>query len=99
MPFWLSIVVAAVGFVIRRTLEETPAFEQEVAHDERRRAAAGRLVPDHWARCAPGGRAPRVIASVSTIFSVYALSYAVNTIGLDSTHHAVGRRSLANVAP
>lgn len=33
VPFWLSVAVAVVGFVIRRKLDETPAFEQQAASE------------------------------------------------------------------
>jgi MFS family permease len=29
VPFWLSVVVVAIGYFIRRTLAETPAFLEE----------------------------------------------------------------------
>src|SRR6185312_6440337 len=34
VPFWLSVVVVAIGYWIRRTLEETPAFKEEQEHHE-----------------------------------------------------------------
>ena len=33
VPFWLSVVVVAIGYFIRRTLAETPAFLEEKQHD------------------------------------------------------------------
>ncbi|HUR01844.1 MAG TPA: MFS transporter [Nonomuraea sp.] len=82
VPFWLSIVVAAVGFVIRRTLEETPAFEREVAENGVARMPLAVLFREHRADVLRVIVAA-VIASVSTIFTVHALSYAVNTVGLE----------------
>ncbi|GAA2869304.1 MFS transporter [Streptosporangium fragile] len=82
VPFWLSIVVAVAGFVIRRTLEETPAFEQEVAANAVAKMPLAVLFRTHWADVLRVVVAA-VIASVSTIFTVHALSYAVNTIGLE----------------
>jgi hypothetical protein len=32
VPFWLSVVVVRVGSMIRRTLDETPAFLEEREH-------------------------------------------------------------------
>ncbi|MEU7860979.1 MFS transporter [Nonomuraea sp. NPDC049141] len=82
VPFWLSIVVAAVGFVIRRTLEETPAFEREVAENGVAKMPLAVLFREHGTDVLRVVVAA-VIASVSTIFTVHALSYAVNTVGLE----------------
>ncbi|NBE97942.1 MHS family MFS transporter [Nonomuraea sp. KC401] len=84
VPFWLSVVVAAVGLVIRRTLEETPAFEREVATDTVATMPLAVLFRDQW-RDVLRVVVAAVIASVSTIFTVHALSYAVNTMGLERT--------------
>jgi MFS family permease len=82
VPFWLSIIVAAVGLIIRRTLEETPAFEQEVASNSVAKLPLAVLFRTHKVDVLRVVVAA-VIASVSTIFTVHALSYAVNTIGLE----------------
>jgi MFS family permease len=86
LPFWLSAGVVIVGLVIRRKLDETPVFEQEVAAGETKRAKTplAPLFRDHWASVLRVVVAS-VIAAVSTIFTVYALSYAVNTVGLAKT--------------
>jgi len=80
LPFWGSALVVVVGFVIRRKLDETPVFERtEVA-----KLPVALLFRHHWADVLRVVVAA-TIASVSTIFTVYALSYAVNTIGLPRT--------------
>ncbi|MGW4793649.1 MFS transporter [Nonomuraea sp. NPDC004297] len=84
VPFWLSVAVAVVGVVIRRTLEETPAFEQEVATNTVAKMPLAVLFREHKADVLRVVVAA-VIASVSTIFTVHALSYAVNTMGLERT--------------
>lgn len=86
VPFWLSAVVVVVGLVIRRNLDETPVFEREVAAGGTTRAKTpiAPLFRDHWADVLRVVVAS-VIAAVSTIFTVYALSYAVNTVGLERT--------------
>jgi MFS family permease len=78
VPFWASALVIAVGYVIRRRLEETPVFEQQ---DSVSRLPVVDLFRDHW-RDVLRVVFASVIASVSTIFTVYALSYAVNTVEL-----------------
>jgi MFS family permease len=83
IPFWLSALVVVAGLLIRRTLEETPAF-QETAEQGTAKVPLGVLLSDHRAdvlRVTLGALA----STVSTIFGVYALAYAVDTVGLDRT--------------
>jgi MFS family permease len=83
VPFWLSAIVVAAGLVIRRRLEEPPAFRETVA-EETRSVPLADLLRDHRAsvvRVTLGSLA----STVSTIFSVYALTFAVDTVGLDKT--------------
>ncbi|MET8080791.1 MFS transporter [Streptomyces sp. NPDC005303] len=77
VPFWLSVVVAAVGFVIRRKLDETPAFERQAASEGVPKMPLAVLLREHWADVLRviGGA---LIASVSTIFTVWALAYATS---------------------
>lgn len=84
VPFWLSAVVVLVGYIIRRRLEETPAFKEQQARHEVAKLPLAVLFRDYKADvvrvllCA-------LVSLVSTIFGVYVLSYAVNTIKLDRT--------------
>ncbi|MFF7071088.1 MFS transporter [Streptomyces pseudovenezuelae] len=77
VPFWLSVAVAVVGFVIRRKLQETPAFEQQAASEGVPKLPLVVLLREHWADVLRviGGA---LIASVSTIFTVWALAYATS---------------------
>ncbi|GHF26376.1 MFS transporter [Amycolatopsis deserti] len=84
LPFWASALVVVAAFVIRRKLEETPVFEREVAGKEQAKLPVAVLFRDHWADVLRVVFAA-VIAAVSTIFTVYALSYAVNSAGLART--------------
>jgi MFS family permease len=84
VPFWLSVIVVVVGYVIRRRLEETPVFERQAAAGGVARLPVVDLFRDHW-RDVLRVICASVIASVSTIFTVYALSFAVNTVGLART--------------
>ncbi|MEU0465518.1 MFS transporter [Amycolatopsis sp. NPDC006131] len=84
MPFWASALVVVAAFVIRRKLDETPVFEREVAGKEQAKLPVAVLFRDHWADVLRVVFAA-VIAAVSTIFTVYALSYAVNSAGLART--------------
>ena len=70
--------------LIRRSLDETPVFEEEVASNEPQRLPVTELLSEHRPAVVRVMLAA-MIASVSTIFTVYALSYAVNTVGLERT--------------
>nr|WP_281166903.1 MFS transporter [Actinopolyspora halophila] len=83
IPFWISAVVVLIGFVIRRKLDETPAFRQEVSTNEVAQLPTAVLFRDHWVAVLRIVVAA-VIASVSTIFTVHALNYAVGG-GIDRT--------------
>ncbi|KAA9158743.1 MHS family MFS transporter [Amycolatopsis acidicola] len=84
IPFFASALMVLAGYLIRRTLEETPVFEREVRSGEVAKMPLAVLLRDHWADVLRVIVAA-LIASVSTIFTVYALSYAVNTVGLSKT--------------
>jgi MFS family permease len=84
VPFWLSVVVMMVGYIIRRTLAETPAFKEEQQTHKVAKLPLAVLFRDYKSDvlrvifCAQ-------VAVVSTIYGVYVLSYAVNTLKLDRT--------------
>ncbi len=84
IPFLLSIVVVAVGLWVRRSLPETPAFEEVDETHGKAGFPAAVLFRTHGidvlrvVLCA-------LIAVVSTIFSVFTLSYAVNDVGISRT--------------
>ncbi|MBY0238733.1 MAG: MHS family MFS transporter [Burkholderiaceae bacterium] len=80
IPFLLSAVVVAVGMWVRRTLPETPAFEEE-APQKNARMPLVELIADHKANLLRVIFAA-LVSVVSTIFSVFTLSYAVNTMQL-----------------
>ncbi|MDQ3788434.1 MAG: MHS family MFS transporter [Actinomycetota bacterium] len=80
VPFFASVLVVVAGYLIRRRLDETPVFEQTTVA----RMPVVELFHDHW-RGVLRVVFAAMIASVSTIFTVYALSFAVNTIELART--------------
>ena len=84
IPFWLSAIVIVVGIYIRRTVDETPVFQQEQEADDIAKVPLVVLMRDHW-RSVLRVICAAVIATPSTIFTVYALSFAVDTAGLDKT--------------
>jgi MFS family permease len=84
IPFWLSAVVVIAGVLIRRRLEEPPAFREEAAERAVARMPWAVLLRDHWPNVLRVTLAA-IASTVSTIFAVYALSFAVDTKGLDTT--------------
>ncbi len=85
IPFWLSAIVIVVGFVIRRSLDETPEFRAEADRAEVPRAPLGVLFRTHW-RGTLRVFFAAFIATVNTMFAVFALSFATSDdIGMSST--------------
>ncbi|MGX7704671.1 MFS transporter [Methylobacterium sp. Gmos1] len=84
IPFFLSALVVAVGFWVRRTLPETPVFEKEQEAHTREKAElpVAVLFRTQWADVLRVIFAA-LVSVVSTIFSVFTLSYAVNTMQID----------------
>ncbi|MFD0163857.1 MFS transporter [Streptomyces decoyicus] len=83
LPFLVSAVVAVAGYVIRRKLTETPAFLQASADDDVAALPLAHLLRHHWADVLRVVAAS-LIATVQTVFTVWALSYATgDRVGLD----------------
>ncbi|MFT3887662.1 MAG: MFS transporter [Arachnia sp.] len=74
IPFWLSAVVVLVAFFIRRSLHETPAFEDAKKGGEIVRIPLVALARDHW-RDVVRVVCCAFIAAVSTVFGNLALAY------------------------
>ncbi len=87
IPFFLSALMVLVGYIVRRTLEETPAFAEESSHDEVPAAPLKVLFRDYkkplfQVFCAS------LIASIGSVFTVFGLSYATGAaygIGMSPT--------------
>ncbi|MFP7364790.1 MFS transporter [Corynebacterium callunae] len=87
VPFWLSAAVVLVAFLIRRGLEEPPAFREA-----QQAQAAGNAVKGpsplamtlrfHKAAVARVAVAA-MINSVNVVFTVWSLSFATNIVGMD----------------
>jgi MFS family permease len=84
VPFWLSLLVVVIGLLIRRGLNETPAF---LANKQRRTLARAplSLVFHSYTPQMIRVLLCSLVSTVSTIFGVYALSYAVNIVKIDQT--------------
>ena len=84
-PFLLSAIVAVVGYVIRRKLEETPTFLKASADADVAKLPLAHLLRHHWADVLRVVAAS-LIATVSTVFTVWALAYATSdSAGLDKS--------------
>ncbi|RZL79949.1 MAG: MFS transporter [Rhodococcus sp. (in: high G+C Gram-positive bacteria)] len=81
IPFWSSVIVLIAGVIIRRTLQETPAFQQEAADNNTEKMPLAALFRDYKADVARV-TLTALVSTVSTIFGVWALSFAVNTAGI-----------------
>ncbi|TXR56438.1 MFS transporter [Quadrisphaera setariae] len=87
VPFWLSAVLLVVGFLIRRSLEETPEFTAQAAEKAARppRTPLAELFRDHRSGVLRVFFAA-FIAMVNTTFQVFALNFATSDdygIGID----------------
>jgi len=84
IPFWLSAVVVVVTFFIRRSLHETPEFEEAKKNNEIAKLPLGVLLRFHWRDvlrvilCA-------FIAAVSTVYGTLAISYGKTIGNLDES--------------
>jgi MFS family permease len=87
IPFLLSAVVVVAGFIIRRRVDETPAFQEEEAHGEVPKAPIVQAVRES------GGNMLRVICmalmnAVPLATTVFGATYATNDaygIGMSTT--------------
>jgi MFS family permease len=77
VPFLLSAVVVLVGYLIRRTLHETPEFQSEADSGEVPRAPLAELFADHW-RSVLRVFLAAFIAMVNTTFQIFALNFATS---------------------
>jgi MFS family permease len=85
VPFWLSAVLLVVGFLIRRSLQETPEFTARAAAPRPARTPLAELFRDHRAGVLRVFFAA-FIAMVNTTFQVFALNFATSEdygIGID----------------
>src|SRR3954470_3670854 len=85
IPFFLSALVVAVGYWVRRSLPETPEFQKEKQAHEVAKLPVAVLFRDHWASvlrvvlCA-------LVSVVSTIIGTWSLAQGTSDeIGLERT--------------
>lgn len=78
IPFWASAIMVVVAMVVRRTLEEPPAFEQLKQEHEVVKFPLGVFIRHYWRSFV------RIVlchfyGTISTAVTVFGLAYAVNT--------------------
>jgi MFS family permease len=77
IPFWLSAVVVVIAFVVRRSLSESPDFEEAKSKGELAKLPVADLMRDHWrdvlrvVLCA-------TVSAVSTVFGSLAIAYGIS---------------------
>jgi MFS family permease len=84
VPFWLSAVVVVVAYLIRRHLEEPPAFQQARAElpAEKPVSPLKQMLRHHKTAVARVAAAA-MINTVNVVFTVWSLSFATSVVGLD----------------
>ena len=85
VPFWISAIVVIAGLIIRARLDETPEFQAEADREEVPEAPLGVLFRRHWQSVLRVFFAA-FIATVNTMFAVFALSFATSDgVGMSDT--------------
>ncbi|MCG8970342.1 MFS transporter [Streptomyces sp. CL12-4] len=83
IPFWLSIVMIVLAYLVRRRLDETPVFEAEAAGEELPPLPLAHLFRTQWADVLKVMFAS-LFAVFQTVFMVFGLAYATSeAVGLD----------------
>ncbi|NGO12606.1 MHS family MFS transporter [Streptomyces sp. HC44] len=91
IPFLLSVVLIAAGFVIRRKVEESPVYEELKRSGNRSRAPIAALLRHHWPLVVAGAllfAANNAVGYMTT--GGYVQSYAVNHLDMDPTQILIG---------
>ncbi|MFH9008546.1 MFS transporter [Streptomyces afghaniensis] len=86
IPFLLSVVLVAAGFVIRRKVEESPVYQELKQTGSRSRAPIAALFKNHWPLVVAGAllfAANNAVGYMTT--GGYVQSYSVNHLGMDPT--------------
>jgi MFS family permease len=92
IPFLLSVVLVAAGFVIRRKVEESPVYQELKQTGSRSRVPIAVLFKNHWPLVVAGAllfAANNAVGYMTT--GGYVQSYSVNHLGMDPCR-AAGRR-------
>jgi metabolite-proton symporter len=78
VPFLLSAALVAIGLYLRVSIEETPAFREALARNERVGVPLFTVLRDHWRPLIQGSLSIVVCYALFYISTVFALGYGVN---------------------
>lgn len=81
VPFLASAILVLVGLYVRLQLEETPAFVQAVANDERVRVPMATVLRAHGGTLLLGTLAATATFVIFYLMTVFTLSWAVSHLG------------------
>ncbi|MDF0750824.1 MHS family MFS transporter [Marinobacter sp. 71-i] len=87
IPFLLSVVILIVGLMIRSRLDETPDFEKGAAPKTKRKLPIQLAIKNHWQTIFGLGCMLFGLLASWYIVTVYGLSYAVGTLGMDKSFY------------
>ena len=82
IPFWISLVLVAVGTFIRARLAETPVFEQVQARDEVVNVPVKEVLTTHFKTMLTGVGVKITEVTWAYTLTVSFVIYAVNTMGM-----------------
>ena len=84
VPFWISAVVVLIAYLIRRHLEEPPAFEDAQAETPGEKPATPLALMLKYHKAAVIRiAAAALINTVNVVFLVWSLSFATSVVGLE----------------
>ncbi len=83
IPFWLSIVVLVVAFLVRRSLEEPEVFEEKHDHGELAKLPFAKMITTHLAQFFQVALMSFETVT-NTFMQSFGLAYAVS-VGVDAT--------------
>ncbi|BBB00861.1 putative transporter [Actinacidiphila reveromycinica] len=85
LPFLLSVVLVAVGMVIRARVTESPVFEEAQEAREQARMPIAEVLRYHWKSVLVVLGARLVDNGVFFVYATYLLSYSTQDLDMDST--------------
>jgi MFS family permease len=89
IPFLLSVLVVVAGYVIRRKVDETPAFQEEAEHGEVPKAPIVRAVQESGANMLRVA-CMALMNAIPTAVTVFGATFATNAgygVGLTTTNY------------
>jgi MHS family proline/betaine transporter-like MFS transporter len=97
LPFFLGLAIVPIGFYLRRTLEETPVFRQEVAAARAVRLPVTRVLREQPLELAAGLGVSILWAAAVYVLLIFMPIYLQRTLGFTEAQ-AYGGSLLENVA-